>query len=409
MIHRKYNHKKDKQAVHTIWSETGWIKNDNYEPMDLLLRKCRAIVADINGRAECLVNNWQGDMIYQNRKVRFSCVAGVTTSLVARKQNLAGKLTAEAIALDAAGGAEISGLGIFDQGFYNRLGFGNGTYEHMVTFSPSILNVDFVPRVPIRLGKKDWRAIHRARLNKMRLHGSCAADIPEATGSEMFKTIGGFGLGYKNNKGEITHFIWMGGKGSDHGPFHVWAYAYRTYDQFLELLALIKSFGEQVHMMFIIEPPNIQFQDFLDKPFRQRALTQKSQFENLIRAAAWWQMRILDLRGCVGYTRLDCEDIKFNLKLYDPIERFLDKDAPWRGITGNYIVTFGRKSNVKKGVDKSLPTLDTDVGAFTRLWLGCATASSLAVSDVFAAPDSLIMKLDRGLSIMPTPHTDWLF
>jgi predicted acetyltransferase len=68
-----------------------------------------------------------------------SCVAAVTTSRVARKQGFAARLTAKAIAADAADGALVSALGMFEQGFYNRLGFGTGCYEHLVWFNPAAL------------------------------------------------------------------------------------------------------------------------------------------------------------------------------------------------------------------------------------------------------------------------------
>ena len=65
-------------------------------------------------------------MRYLDETLPFSCITGVTTSRVARKLGLAGKLTAVAVAHEAADGAAVVGLGMFEQGFYNRLGFGNG-------------------------------------------------------------------------------------------------------------------------------------------------------------------------------------------------------------------------------------------------------------------------------------------
>jgi predicted acetyltransferase len=408
MQYRKYNPKKDKEAVHTIWKEVGWVIGNDYKPMDHLIENSLTIVADVSRRPECLVTSWFGDMMYQREKIRFSCIAGVTTSLVARKQKLAGKLTALKIAQDAAEGAEVSGLGMFEQGFYDKLGYGTGSYEHILKFAPATLNVNSTPRVPIRLDKNDWKMVHNCRLKRMRRHGSCISNHPAPTRAEMGWAKSGFGYGYKNRAGQLTHFIWMDGKGKEYGPFEIWIMAYQTYDQFRELLALLKSFGEQVHLVWIIEPPNIHIQDFLTKPFKYRTITEKSKYENIMRASAWWQMRVCDLEGCLRKTKLNCDEVEFNLRLHDPIEDFLDHDAPWHGISGDYVITLGKKSKAHKGTAKGLPTLEAGVGAFTRMWLGCLNASSLAASDKLKGPQALLDRLDSALRL-PKPLPDWPF
>ena len=56
--------------------------------------------------------------------------------------------------------------------------------------------------------------------------------------------------------------------------------ACQNWDQFLELMALLKNLDNQVHQVWIREPANIQFQDLLVQPFRHRQLTEKSKYEN---------------------------------------------------------------------------------------------------------------------------------
>ena len=80
--------------------------------------------------------------IYLEEDLRLSVVTGVTTSRVVRKQGLAGRLTAEVIAAAVEEGAQVSALSMFEQGFYDRLGFGTGGYEHMIRFDPADLNID---------------------------------------------------------------------------------------------------------------------------------------------------------------------------------------------------------------------------------------------------------------------------
>ena len=123
---------------------------------------------------------------------------------------------------------------------------------------------------------------------------------------------------------------------------------------------------------------------------------------------AYWQMRICDLPGCLEQTRLRCDDVRFNLRLADPIERFLDKNAAWHGIGSDYIVTLGRASSAEPGTDTALPRLTASVGAFTRTWLGVRPATGLAVTDELSGPRELLEELDWALRL-PEPKPDWDF
>ena len=139
MQFRAYDAGKDKVAVHRIWMECGWLDDNKtkLEAMDIFLGSAKTWVADIRNEPESLVLTTPGVIRYLDVDLPLCAVTGVTTSRIARKQGLAGHLTARAIASDAAEGALVAGLGVFDQGFYNTLGFGNGTYEHWLAFDPS--------------------------------------------------------------------------------------------------------------------------------------------------------------------------------------------------------------------------------------------------------------------------------
>jgi hypothetical protein len=101
-------------------------------------------------------------------------------------------------------------------------------------------------------------------------------------------------------------------------------------------------------------------------------------------------------------------NLKFNLELSDPISKYLPEDSIWKGIGGSYVVELSKNSRVERGHKENLPTLTASVGAFTRLWLGVAKASSLAVTDEFAASQKLIRKLDVSINL-PIPRFDWGF
>ena len=45
--------------------------------------------------------------------------------------------------------------------------------------------------------------------------------------------------------------------------------AYQTGEQFLELMALLRSLGDQVRLVRMNEPPGIQLQDLMIQPFKQ--------------------------------------------------------------------------------------------------------------------------------------------
>jgi len=409
MKYRNYDPKRDKEAVHRIWGEVGWLEKGKEEVMDLHVETGRAIVADVNNEAECLVTSVPGTVRYLNEELPFFGVTGVTTSRIARKQGLAKRLTAMMLAIESAEGALVSGLGMFEQGYYNQLGFGTGGYEHHIAFDPSQLNVRLKPRVPCRITTNDWAMVHTARLSRLRGHGSCNLNSPKLTRADMLVTKNGFGLGYYDSQANtLTHHFWCEAEKVGEGPYNIKWVSFQTWDQFLELMALIKSLGDQVRLVRMREPQGIQLQDLLNKPFKQYQVSAKSNFESIMRAEAYWQIRICDLIGCMARTHLQGDGMRFNLKLSDPINSLLDEKAPWHGLSGNYVITLGSSSAAEPGIDKTLPILTASVGSFTRMWLGVRPATGLAVTDQLSGPQELLKKLDWILRL-PEPKFDWDF
>jgi len=409
MTFRAYDPARDKEAAYRIWREIGWIKRGQEEVMDVALEAGRAMVAEMDGSAECLVSSAKGTLRYLNADLPFAGLTGVATSRVARRQHFAGRLTALTVALDAADGAVVHGLGMFDQGFYNRLGFGTGAYEHRVRFDPAQLVVPVCARPPKRLDRDDWEAMHNARLRRHRPHGGVNLQHPGATRHEVLAQENGFGLGYwDGTQGELTHFVWCDTERPEHGPYNVQWLAYRTPEQFLELMGVLKSLSDQVHLVTMQEPPEVQLQDLMKEPFKHHRVTERSPYEVGIASAAWWQMRICNLTACLEHTHLDADPVRFNLVLGDPIEEYLPEDAPWRGIAGEYVVVLGVDSGAQPGRDLVLPTLRATVDAFTRLWLGVRPASGLAITDRLEGPPDLLHALDRVLRL-PRPCMDWDF
>lgn len=407
---RPYDPQKDTEAIPRIWEEVGWIKRS--EALDAAANSYvssgRALVAEVNGAAECQVSSMPGAMRYLETDLRFSGVAAVATGRIARKQGLAARLTAHLVAEDAAAGTQVMGLGMFEQGFYNQLGFGTAPYTHWVSFDPAQLQIAVKARIPKRLTSSDWEAIHAARLTRMRGHGACILFPPDVSRVEMIAHAG-FGLGYDDGaRGELSHYLWMNSEDNESGPCTVQWMTYQNGTQLQELVALMHTLGDQIRLIRLKEPYGVQFQDFIRQPFRFQQLTSEGKFDNTNHANAYQQYRICNLGGCLAQTHLPGETVRFNLALTDPVSAFLDDDIAWRGLSGDYVVTLGPESAAIPGSDAALPTLKATVNAFTRLWLGVRQPSYLALSDALSGPPELLTALDRVLRL-PVPDMDWDF
>ncbi len=409
---RPYNPDTDFDGVARIWREIGWIdagEEKQEKGLRLFVEQFESLVAVIDGAPECFVATGSGTIRHTTEDLPLSVVTAVTTSHVARREGLAKKLTAQSIARDAEAGAAVCALGMFDQGYYNKLGFGSGSYEYWHSVDPASLRVPGVARRPKRLGVEDWEAIHESRLKRQRGHGACSLDAGAATEAELLWASNGFGLGYADGpNGELTHLIWFSAKGMEFGPLNAWFMTYQTGAQFLELMSLLVQLGDNVQLVRLREPAHIQLQDLIDQPFRRRRMTEKAEFENKVRASAYWQMRVCDVAACVGAAKLNGDPVRFNLRLTDPIAAELDDDSGWQGVGGDYTVTFGSESSATAGHEEGLPLLEAGVGAFTRLWLGVRPATGLAVTDDLSGPEDLLTDLDRVLRL-PTPKPDWDF
>jgi predicted acetyltransferase len=413
-VFREYDKERDREAACRIWLEVGWIDKDQTGVVDTIAEAGRAWVAEVNGAAECMVLTAPGSLRYLQEDLPFFGVTGVTTSRIARKQGLASRLTARAVAAAAADGALVGGLSMFEQGYYNQIGFGTGSYERWIGFDPARLRIPIRPRIPERLAAEDWEAIHAARLARQRVHGACNLDPAAITRSEFMWMKNAFGFGYYDGAAEgetprrLSHHILLNTREVESGPYTIQWMSYQTYEQFLELMALVRNLGDQVHLVRMNEPSGIQMQDLMEQPFKQQRLSEKSKHDIRTHTSAYWQMRICDLVGCLARTHLRCADLRFNLALSDPIDRYLDADAPWRGVSGEYVVSLGRNSGLEVGRDASLPTLTASVNAFTRLWLGVLSATSLSVTDDLSGPQELLEELDWAFRL-PVPHPDWEF
>ena len=321
---RAYDAGRDLDAVVRTWTEIGWIDGaDKAAALQAFLAAGNAEVGLMEEEAECMVHWVPGSIHYDTTPLPLCAITAVTTSRVARKQGLASSMTSRALAQGADAGCAVAALGMFEQGFYDRFGFGTAAYEQYFSFDPSALMVDHIPyRPPQRIDVSQWADMHRAMAGRMTAHGSVVLGPPEIIEGEVGFGNNPFGLGYRDDTGSLTHFV-FGELEGEHGPWRIDALAYESAHQLLELLRLIHELGDQIRSVMLREPPHVQLQVLLADPFRERNRSRGSSHESFARSVAWWQLRILDLDACVRARTWAGTPVRFNLELTDPIEERL--------------------------------------------------------------------------------------
>lgn len=403
---------RDLEQAKRVWKEVGWIMENDYEPLALLLESSTTQVGLLRDAVESMAITEAGTFRYFQGELPMTVVAAVTTSLVARRQGLAGRTTARALQKGAESGDLLAALGIFDQGYYDRLGFATMPYTHRIAFDPAQLIVPQLSRPPYRFDPSHSEAIHRSRLRRMRGHGSVNIISPNHTRCGMLESKESRGLGFYDESGEISHHIW-GRIEDEHGPFYVWWTAYRSHEEFMELLSLLRSLADQVHLVHMEEPPGIVLQDFLKTPFKFRRSTAKGKFEQTIITGAASQLRLLDIPRAVEKMSLPTavgarSSLEFNLIIEDPVERYLPEDASWRGCGGSYVVRLGERCQAEPGEGKGLPEVRIGIGGFSQLWSGARTVEHLHLRGVLKTDPDTRDRLGSLISL-PLPDFEWLF
>lgn len=409
MIGRSYEEERDLAAVTRMWRECGWIDDSDEQAAGLrhFLSCGSTQVADIDGDAEAAVHVASGTFRHQRRDFPLAAITAVTTSHVGRHQGLASRLLAEQLATAASEGAAVSVLGMFEQGFYDRLGYGTGSDEHRHTFDPANLTVPVPRATPVRLGPDDHDEIHALLVRRHRGHGSVVLDPPEILAAELRWAEQLVALGYRDpDDGRLTHFL-AADMQDEHGPLVVRWLAYERPSQALELLGLLRGLSDQFRLVELhVEPPEVHVQDVLRTPNRSESYADLLGWRGgLHRSYAEMQVRILDLRAAVAALTSPVE-CTFGLRLDDPLAR-LD-GSPWPGVGGDHTVRIGAEPSVDDGLAGEVPVLEASVGAFSRLWVGALPASSLVLTDELTGPDDLLTTLDAAVRL-PTPADTWSF
>ena len=388
---RFYDKSRDASAIHRLWIESGWLedKKDELDNFDAFLECASIRVSDLDGEAESVVATLPGDYQHGNTRLPFSIISSVNTGRIGRKQGLATKTLSESLGDSYLSGAVAAGLGIFDQGFYDRVGFGTTGYERWIRFDPSLLLPGLPTERAVRLDESNCDEIHAHRLSRMRYHGSVNVTPSGHTRLELKESRNGFGLGIRRNGDLVSHF-WFSAKNIESGPYSVYWHAFTDWESIPAALGLLTNLGDQVHLVHMREPVYLQMQDFVLKPLRNQAMSAGARSEQRTRAKAYHQMRILDLRKAVEVVSLSHGEIEFNLQLSDPVESHLSESSPWRGCGGDYTIRLGKESMCAEGHASGLPLMSADIGTFTRFWAGVLSPRALSVSKRLTAPEDLL-------------------
>ena len=166
-------------------------------------------------------------------------------------------------------------LGMFEQGFYDRVGFGSGPYLHEVVVDPGTLAVGHVPyRQPLRLSTPRLRRVPPAPPATppapwWRHHRTARSDARRAPLARQAAVRPRL-----SQRGRSTHpRVPRDPRTANTGPYHVRYLAYEQADQLLELLRLLRELSDQVHSVKLIEPAGVQLQDLINAPLSHNRKT----------------------------------------------------------------------------------------------------------------------------------------
>jgi len=389
----------DLPAVTRMWREVGWIDDSDREAEALrtFLGYGAARVGAIHGEAECLVHRTPGTIRYDQHDLALCAVTAVTTSAVARGLGLASQLAGEAVAAGALDGAAVAALGMFEQGFYDRFGFGSLGYEIEMSFDPAKLRLGAPARRPVRVERTDWQEVAQLMGRRARGHGGVSLDPPAAMRAELGWVDDPYlGLGVRGRDGRLTGCL-IGTNVGEHGPLKVQVVGYETHDDLRDLLAILRSLRAQIHEVLLVEPAAIQLQDLLEEPIRGHELLDPDRRPRHS-AMAWCQLRILDLERCAAARTWPGPEVAFDLDLRDPVG---GPGVAWPGLSGPWSITVGAPSSASRGHRGGLPVVRASVGALSRLWFGVRPATGLAVTDDLVGPPELLAALDEALRLPP--------
>ena len=355
-----------------------------------------------------------GTFRYQDRPLPMTAVTGVVTATHARRSRAAAALMVKLLQRAVDSGAVLATLGAFDQGYYNRFGFGNGGTDPMLTIDPAALTPRPAPDLtPVRLTPADAPAMHAARTARHQSHGACTLTPPAFTDgivSACGENSLGLGLRAPGGANLAAHFFATRDPQSPETKLRMQWMCADTPQLFLSLLGTLHALADQIEQITLAPPAHVCLQDLIRRPLRGNY-----RIADPTEEVHFWQLRILDLKRAISAVSLPhgTAPLRFNLTIHDPLSTVTD--GAFAPVSGDYTIELGNgpsgtPSQCTPGHHPSLPLLVAGVGAFSRLWAGILPATVLAVTDTLSAPADLLQRLDETWHPSPSPPVfDWEF
>ncbi len=393
-----------------LWCQAGW-REEHFDMEELLKHYIPAgtiFIAEQQGAIAGEVGTMPGNYRHCHSDIQLCAVTSVVIAIEQRRRAVGSDLTRRALRQALAEGAEVALLGAFDLGYYNRLGFGNGLPHRMIIIDPADIITNGAPPNLRKLTKTDVPAMHEARLRRYPVHGACSLYPSGFTASIAYATAPhALALGIYHRK-KLTAHLWAVVK--DDVTLTIEWWAADSPQHWLELLRGVASLQDQVQRIIMPYPARICLEDLLKSPCR-RTRGMIGNENNPYPPPEYWQIRILDVVRCIQKSSLAVEQpYRFNLRVYGEAIEMPSK----RGVVSDpqvseYNVALGEHSECHAGHSKALPLLECSIGAFSRLWCGAYSASTLVLSDHFnVSEERMVASLDR-LFALPTPMCDWYF
>lgn len=462
MEFRVVNAKPDLEQLKLLWKDAAWdAELEDYEAaLRHLIPHTHSLVADDDRGIAAVVASMGGEFQFLESSLPMSVVLSVLSAAHARRQGHSAELLTILLQQEQTRGAVVAVLGAFDQGYYDKLGFGTGGYDPVMVMNPAALRIPSHARRALdhpsvrirRITNADSEALFASWVRHKRYHGACTAKNVGFVSAMMHGMAGqGFGLaiceGSGTNEHIAAHFF---GKRLGEGKLDIlWACA-DTPARYLQLLEVIHRLSDQLEQVKLTPPPYIALHDLLARPLRDGIVHTGHPFDD----ALLWQLRILDIPRAIHAVRLPiAETVHFTLRITDPVEKYAPAD--WTGCAGDYAVQLGEESrcvplksqgeswgNAQQGEwgetregawsesrgntqggargntqdnaqdnaqeAQGEAVLDASIGAFSRFWSGALRPSALSHSDHFHASEELIAQLERVYSV-PTPFRMWEF
>ena len=341
-----------------------------------------ACVTRIDGDAECMVvwrTRPKSDI--SRKDLPFSAVAGRPSHPASHENKGLAGTTHRTLGRTRSKRRAHSyqGLSFFEQGYYDRLGFGTAQYEDWIGFDPALLNVPFPARPPKTIHHRRLRTrMHQSRLASKKTNTAFVTfPDPNMDPQRQMRHQERLRPRATSTKPQTKSHTTSGAATTtmqNTAPTSSNGWLTRPPEQFLELMGIIRSpRRSSPNDQHEPAPPHPDTRPPQRNPSKTEWTTSKSKFATFSRShrlLAKPHQRPTQMPR--KNTPPRAPTTQFNLQLTDPIDDFLPEDETWKSTTGP--IHHHPRTRILRDprhTKKTSQTLKTTTSAFSRMWLGC--------------------------------------